>query len=202
VNSDRDDGEGSPEGAARTWLLGHLSELATLADEGGWRVTLDAEVAAFRAGRPALDTLRHLGLDTTAVAVGAPAPGTLWIRVPDDLMTDLTDAEAVEAHARQPGSVRGVIEDALTISSIGANLTALVLARDQLGAFIASVRNWMTRRTPPEAGAEFTAEITARHGDDHYNLRLTCRRGAAGQPPQLNADALTALLASMLDDEA
>src|SRR5512142_1625574 len=72
--------EDEREAAARAYLCVELDRLRARADRDGWRPDLDEALARLRAGRPAVYTLRSLGLPEPAGGSsgrGVTNPGSL-----------------------------------------------------------------------------------------------------------------------------
>src|SRR5882757_7240132 len=95
---------------------------------------------------------------------------------------------------------RGALDEMLAVSSVGANLVTILVARDKAAALVAGVRTWLTRRTAAPEGSELVLDLSLRNGDRQYELRVVARRGDAGAPPRIDTAALESLLASMTED--
>jgi hypothetical protein len=118
------------------------------------------------------------------------------VQVPDGLASELAADGFGEV-----GTFRGVGDQAvLMITSVAANLVTILVAKEQISAFVKGVRAWMTRRTGPAADSEFVLDVSARVGRDQRTLRLVSRRSTAGQPPDIDMAALGSLLKAAFDD--
>lgn len=121
-------------------------------------------------------------------------PDVWYVHVPSELAGELTLAGFDVAGAR------GAFDQALAASTIGANLVAVLVAKDKVAELVGGVRAWMTRRTAAPEGSEFVLDLSAKSGDRRHELRVVARRTSAGAPPRIDTAALEALLASMLED--
>ena len=74
---------------------------------------------------------------------------------------------------------RGLLADAgtlMTVASaslaVGANIATIVVSRDELGEFIATVRDWTRRKAAGKPDGELTIDFTARQGDEETRVRV------------------------------
>jgi hypothetical protein len=119
------------------------------------------------------------------------------IRIPDTLLGDL------EFHGTgQADSFRDVGDIALTITTVAANLVAILLARQQIAAFVRSVRAWMAHRTGPDVGSEFTLDVSARVNGEYRSIHLVSRRTIPGKPPDIDASSLQVIVSAVFDDSS
>lgn len=96
---------------------------------------------------------------------------------------------------------RGVLADAGTVMTmasaslaVGANIATIVVSRDEVGEFIAAVRDWVRRKAAGKPGREMTIDFAARQGD--YETRVQVRVESQGGVPEIDTAALAAFIAS------
>jgi hypothetical protein len=81
--------------------------------------------------------------------------------------------------------------------AVAASAATILVSRTAAGDLVAAIRSWMGHHTKPQEGSEFVVEISVRNGHASSHLRLTSRRDAPGQVPNIDITALASLVESM-----
>jgi hypothetical protein len=96
---------------------------------------------------------------------------------------------------------RGVLADAGTVMTmasaslaIGANIATVIVSREEVGKFIAAVRDWVRRKAAGKPGGEMTIDFAARQGDcvTRVHVRVESQDGV----PEIDTAALAAFITS------
>lgn len=123
--------------------------------------------------------------------------GAVWVTVPDELGDTLLDDDFAEPTR---GADLATIADLVcTAAGFAANVVVVVSGRADITAFARRLRDWMTRRTPAEPGAEFVLDAVYRNGSDETRIRIEARRADRDRPPVIDTAALESLLDSMIN---
>jgi hypothetical protein len=82
----------------------------------------------------------------------------------------------------------------------GANMATIVVARKELGDFVAAVRDWVRRKAADKPDGEVTIDVSARRGDEETRMRVKIE--SKNGMPELDTVALTAFITSLLPGKA
>jgi hypothetical protein len=141
--------------------------------------------------------LSNIGAADRAATTVTDMQQDIWsVQVPSELASELI------LEGFDTAGARSALDVALTASTIGVNLVTVMVAKDKVAELIKTVRAWMTRSTAAAEGSELVLDLSARNGDQQFEVRVVARRTSAGSPPQIETAALDALLASTLKDAA
>jgi hypothetical protein len=96
---------------------------------------------------------------------------------------------------------RGVLADVGTVMTmasaslaVGANIATIIVSRDEVGDFIAAVRDWVRRKAADKPSREMTIDFAARQGD--RETRVLVRVESQGGVPEIDTAALAAFITS------
>lgn len=124
------------------------------------------------------------------------------VELPEDLASELIGAGFAEFFVR-----RGVLTEAGTVMAVasaslaaGANMATIIVARRELGDFVAAMRDWVRRKAAGKPDAELAIDVSARHGGEETRVRVKIE--SENGTPNLDTTALTAFITSLFPGQA
>lgn len=123
-------------------------------------------------------------------------------QLPADLADELIDKGFEESLV-----FRGLLADAgtmMTVASaslaVGANIATIAVSRDELGDFVAAVRDWIRRKAAGKPGGEITIDFAARQGGEETRIHVQVE--SQNGVPEIDTAALAAFITSLFPRRA
>jgi hypothetical protein len=123
----------------------------------------------------------------------------LRVELPAELADELIDEGYEEFIV-----FRGAVIDAATVLNVaaaslaaGANVATILVARQNVGHFVAALGNWVRRKSASQTGGEVTIDLSARQGDSVKRLRVQLESSSGIS--DTDAAALKAFVATLFD---
>lgn len=124
------------------------------------------------------------------------------VELPADLAEELTGKGFEELFA-----FRGVLSDAgtvMTVASTGlavvANSSIIIVSREELGKFVAAIRDWVRRKPASKPDGEIKIDFSARQGTEEK--RLLVKVESVNGTLDIDTTALTTFITSLFFDRA
>lgn len=124
------------------------------------------------------------------------------VELPEDLASKLIDVGFEEFFF-----FRGFLAEAGTVMTVasagvaaGANMATILVARTEIGEFVAAVRDWVRRRTAANPDGELVIDVSARHGGEETHLRVKIE--SKNGTPELDTAALATFITSLFPSRA
>jgi hypothetical protein len=124
------------------------------------------------------------------------------VAVPGDLARELLREGLSEVKRVRGADAQMILTIAETTVGLTANLATILVAKDEIGAFIQALRRWMADSTGRESGSEFTLEASRHDTHAEVKVRITSRRDDASQPPGVDVAAVESLVRAIFTDPA
>lgn len=122
-----------------------------------------------------------------------------------ELPADLAD-ELIGKGFEEFVPFRGFLTEAGTVMTlastglaVGANIATILVSREELGEFVAAIRDWVRGKTPSQPTGELAIDVLAKQGGEETRIqvKVVSKNGVS----QIDAAALTAFVASLFPDE-